>query len=105
MGNAAFQFQNNEAFMGAALNVGRGYADMIKNNPVMGVAVMPTLMAMGELSKMYGYDNNLYAHPDNRTQSMAMGELGTSMGQSGLRNTLMQNKNAQYAQQQGFNYI
>lgn len=104
MGNAAFQFQNNEAFMGAALNVGRGYADMVRNNPVMGVAIMPTLMAMGELSKQYGFSNNLLMHPDNRSHRMAetggLGEIGGGVGYEGLR----QQKNRQYAEQQGFNY-
>lgn len=104
MGNAAFQFQDNEAFMGAALNVGRGYADMIKNNPVMGVAVMPTLMAMGELSKQYGFNNNIMMHPDNATQTQpwtgGLGEIGGGAGMEGLR----QQKNRQYAQQQGWNY-
>lgn len=105
MGNAAFQFQNNEAFMGAALNVGKGYADMVRNNPVMGVAVMPTLMAMGELSKQYGYNNNLLMHPDNRMQRNAetggLGEIGG--GYTGYE-TLRQQKNKEYARQQGFNY-
>ena len=105
MGNASFQFQNNEAFMGAALNIGRGYADMIRANPVMGVAVMPTLMAMGELSKQYGYNSNLLMHPDNRMQRNAetggLGEIGG--GYTGYE-TLRQQKNKEYAQQQGFNY-
>ena len=104
MANATFQLQDNEAYMNAALNVGRGYSDIVSRFNVMGVAKMHTLLAMGEVAKLYGYDNNLYMHPDNRTQSMAMGELGTSMGQSGLRSTLMQNKNKQYAEQQGWNY-
>lgn len=106
MGNAAFQFQNNEAFMGAALNVGRGYADMVRNNPVMGVAIMPTLMAMGELSKQYGFSNNLLMHPDNRFQtgpSSALGGLGEIGGGAGMEG-LRQQKNKQYAEQQGFNY-
>lgn len=106
MGNAAFQFQNNEAFMGAALNVGRGYADMVRNNPVMGVAIMPTLMAMGELSKQYGFSNNLLMHPDNRFQtgpSSALGGLGEIGGGAGME-ALRQQKNRQYAEQQGFNY-
>lgn len=104
MGNAAFQFQNNEAFMGAALNVGRGYADMIRNNPVMGVAIMPTLMAMGELSKQYGFSNNIMMHPDNATQTQpwtgGLGEIGGGAGMEKIR----QEKNRQYAQQQGWNY-
>ena len=101
MGNAAFQFQNNEAFMGAAMNVGKGYADMIRNNPVMGVAVMPTLMAMGELSKQYGFSNNLLMHPDNRSYTSGFG----ISDYGGLGEKLRQNKNQQYAEQQGFNYI
>lgn len=99
MGNAAFQFQNNEAFMGAAMNIGRGYADMIKNNPVMGVAVMPTLMAMGELSKMYGSDNSLYQHPDNSSYTGGLG-----INNDGLP-ALMESRNKNYARQQGWNYV
>jgi len=105
MGNAAFQFQNNEAFMGAAMNIGKSYADMIKNNPVMGVAVMPTLMAMGELSKQYGLDNNYYMHPDNATQTQpwtgGLGEINGGAGYEGMR----QQKNKEYAKQQGWNYV
>ena len=104
MGNAAFQFQNNEAFMGGAMNLGKGYFDMVNSNPVKGVAEKYTVLAMAEIAKQYGFDNNLYMHPDNRTQSLAMGELGNPMGSSNLRNTLMQNKNKQYAEQQGWNY-
>jgi hypothetical protein len=101
MGNAAFQFQNNEAFMGAAMNIGKGYADMIKSNPIMGVAVMPTLMAMGEVSKQYGFNSDLMMHPDNRsfTRGSGISDYG------GLQNKLMQDKNRQYAQQQGANYV
>ena len=100
MGNAAFQFQNNEAFMGAALNVGRGYADMIRNNPVMGVAVMPTLMAMGELSKQYGFNTDTLRHPGNRSYTAGSG----ISDYGGLQEQMMQSRNRQYAEQQGFNY-
>lgn len=100
MGNAAFQFQNNEAFMGAALNVGRGYADMIRNNPVMGVAVMPTLMAMGELSKQYGFNTDILRHPGNRSYTAGSG----ISDYGGLQEQMMQGRNRQYAEQQGFNY-
>ena len=99
-GNAAFQFQNNEAFMGAALNVGRGYADMIRNNPVMGVAVMPTLMAMGELSKQYGFNTDTLRHPGNRSYTAGSG----ISDYGGLQEQMMQSRNRQYAEQQGFNY-
>lgn len=103
MGNAAFQFQNNEAFMGAALNVGRGYADMIRANPVMGVAVMPTLMAMGELSKQYGFNGNMLMHPANQIGTPDnFGQPTSSDYTLQRRNNEMNNR--QYAQQQGFNY-
>ena len=98
MGNAAFQFQLNTAFMAAVDNVGRGYGDMINRNPVMGVAVMPTLMAMGELGKMYGFDNNYYQHPDNSNP------ISGEQMYSSLYGNLQQQKNKNYAQQQGFNY-
>jgi len=98
MGNAAFQFQLNTAFMNAVDNIGKGYADMINRNPVMGVAVMPTLMAMGELGKMYGFDNNYYQHPDNS------GAITGEQMYSPLYGNLQQQKNKNYAQQQGWNY-
>ena len=98
MGNATLQFNLNNAFMNAVNNIGRGYGDMINRNPVMGVAVMPTLMAMGEFAKQYGYDNNFYRHPDNASWTS-----GHGINNDGL-SALQQQRNQNYAQQQGWNY-
>ena len=104
MGNAAFQYQLNTAFMAAVDNIGKGYADMINRNPVMGVAVMPTLMAMGELSKQYGFNGNMLMHPANQIGTPDnFGQPTSSDYTLQRRNNEMNNR--QYAQQQGWNYV
>ena len=94
--NAGFQFQNNQAFMNAVQSIGINYADMIRQNPIMGVTVMPTLMAMGELSEEYGNQGN---------QSIPRPNVMANSGESGLRNKLSEGASRAFAEMQGVNYV
>jgi hypothetical protein len=54
MANAKFQADaaNNYAQL-TAMNY-KGYADMIQRNPVLGVTITPTLLAMAQAAERYG---------------------------------------------------
>lgn len=104
LANATFMFQNNTEYMNQIANIGQNHVAMMKSNPVLGAAVMPTLLAMGETSKMYGQSGQQVVHsPSYSTPGGSSGM--TTPGEYALQNTLMRNNAKNYAQQQGGNYV
>lgn len=107
--NAGFQLQNNQAFMNAVQSIGINYADMIRQNPIMGVTVMPTLMAMGELSEQYG-NQGIQSIPNPNAgafinRSNTWGAQSWMPGAGALRDKLSEQSSREFANMQGVNYV
>lgn len=96
-GNAAFQLQNNQAFMNAvASQIGAPAMQFVGQFPMLGVSVMSTMIAMDKIGNQFGNMDETIANP--------AGGGGLNTGQADLRASLSEQRSRQLAGSQGLNY-